>query len=930
MSWNFWRYGLLLVVAACSSDPAHDPGAGNGGDATDDHDEPAGGTQTGGAHSGGTQTEDHAGSGGDGGAQTGGDGGAPEGGDASGGRGGDDGGPAPNWVAFSNQEGVFVYDARTFPATDTAVRLAGSNVEARRLSWSPDGRTLLYHDTPDLFAVDMSGEAPAKPRWLLSNGSINKLEWSADSRSVAIDISGALSVFDPKRAPIVLHPIPAEIGGTALRWAPVGNKLLCSHREWASVVSVDSGEPGTPIPLALTNEVWAPDGNAVWSPDGRMLAGNSWDKTVLVHLNENTASLDVLAPETAGNLSFSPDGKKLAWNARSAQQVAARYIDLTQPNATPVPLRPSMELWPSEGVSLDSLSPWSADSQAVVLSVLGFGQVVQTLAGDPSAPLRGYWTNPTWAPSPSQRILYGIRTFDNNSTRLVRFDAASPAAIPRIFGTGVTERLGSGVPDDYTLNPSGSRAIARNYYNVQLIDLNHPSAVALDLPIGVYWASGDNLANVLRPTWSRDGRFVALADKKGQPQVIRFDGLNPAEAATFSDQGERVHYAWQPGSLDLDPGKIDPDLWRPVNCDGTHVGNASFQKDLSAYGLERTLSDITTIRELRDFCSDLFGGNYVDPDIQFYDCVLDLSVQGVGCGATLGDYIAYVRHHDCSGLAIKCPEITISNSLIDDEVTFRGPGGYSIKGQLDGQAFSLPGGYDDFNGFGTDNQTSTFTATVRWPDSAAELWGNVVTKKFEGLLRLAPPAVDRNRLICVRTVHMTLKKETWYTNAATPMAFFDGDDLSEIACDSTGGAPVDLVSTYPGGGGPGTIYGQSLPNVSVSFYSCSGHLCYGSIGLPTTSFRLVMAVDTIAPIVTSEDGKVEEREQVFKSSHLIGSDGHGQVSCGSGGTVHWRKTQIGINSWGDPYYRTDVSLHMDHLSAPSTCPGTPVVGSFTH
>jgi hypothetical protein len=212
------------------------------------------------------------------------------------------------------------------------------------------------------------------------------------------------------------------------------------------------------------------------------------------------------------------------------------------------------------------------------------------------------------------------------------------------------------------------------------------------------------------------------------------------------------------------------------------------------------------------------------------------------------------------------------------------------------------------------------------------LWGSIVTKDYKAILRLTPPDVSAPRLVCVADAHAVFEKEATYPTIARRLGLFDGTALSELTCNNSAGSPVDLQYSDEGGG-TGTLHGAQIADLAMLPLRCAGALCYleltlhDAAGVPGKTSTLVLAVNAVAKPVVSADGSVSELEQVFQSSHLIETNGDGQVSCGRGGTVRQR-TILSPNALGADHSSVEIAIHVDSLSPPSSCPGVPIAGSL--
>jgi small GTP-binding protein len=221
---------------------------------------------------------------------------------------------------FVVQEQARGEPARTLDFLEERGVLRGDGNPLDGLAWSPDGRTLAYGGTADVWLSDgrrLTGHQDA----------VGCLAWSPDERTLA---SGS----DDR---------------TVRLWAVAGGtgRVLYTHHDHVVTVAFSpdgkwlaSGGVDRTVALhdltAGTSEVLTVRNDAVnaivWSPDGTRLACGAGDQSVVVFdVAARRQTLELRGSEWIGSLAWSPDGAMLAagtgagtvdvWDAHTGQHV---------------------------------------------------------------------------------------------------------------------------------------------------------------------------------------------------------------------------------------------------------------------------------------------------------------------------------------------------------------------------------------------------------------------------------------------------------------------------------------------------------------------------------------------------------------------------------------------------------------------------------
>jgi Tol biopolymer transport system component len=444
------------------------------------------------------------------------------------------------WLVFTHKNGVFAYDTTKFPESNALTALSDKEqvTTSRCLLWSPDGRTLLYLDVSDVYAVDLSGDTRSASRLLLSNPTAPSPQlnlarpwsWSADSSSVAVVSGTTLSVLDPTRAAPTLRPLTTKL--KSYSWAPYGGRLLYADDTGSYVVQVAQGTPGATIAVDA--------GATVWSPNGAQLAGVKGGDLALTTLSDDTASLEMLTtvhegvdPLPAldpGHIQFNKSGSKLTFSGQLAVDESFNgYTLALKPRGEPTAV-------PSDAPddADTSCRSWSPDGKLLLCSYYNAAGS-QWFAVDPVADdftkilgvgSTGDWT---WSPEPSRHQLFA--TSVDGTQQITMVDLAAPSTAVPIF-VGFTP---------FSISPAGTLLTYLTKPTIQLVDLAAPQ----NTPVAI---QTDQLASD-PPAWgwSPNGQFIAIADGSNQQRLARIEGAAASTpVALGGSSSSTIYFAWQP------------------------------------------------------------------------------------------------------------------------------------------------------------------------------------------------------------------------------------------------------------------------------------------------------------------------------------------------------------------------------------------------
>lgn len=460
------------------------------------------------------------------------------------------------WLVFSHEKGVFAYDTTKFPAVSALIPLSEQTqfVSYRGLAWSPNGLTLLYLDVGDLYAVDLSGDAPGGARLLLSNPTVPSpglavlpWTWSADSSSVAVVTDTTLSVLDPSQAAPILHPLTTKL--KSFSWAPLGGKLRYTDDVGSYVVDVTQGTPSAPIAVDA--------GATVWAPNGYQLAGIKDGDLALTTVSADEASLELLttvhqafsdgvggeggtsASPTdplpaldAGYILFNKSGSKLTFSGQLAEDESfTGYTLALKPSpGAPLPVPVPSDV-PDDAET--SCRSWSPDGKLLLCSyynAAGNQWFVVDPAADDFIKVLGVGSTGDWAWSPDASRHQLFTNTGDGAQKIAMVDLADPGTKVPIYASYTP----------YSVSPAGTLLTYLTKPTIQLVNLATPQGTPVEIQTN---------AAVAAPIWgwAPNGQFIAIADDSHQQRLVRIDGAAASTPVALQGTSSRaIYFAWQP------------------------------------------------------------------------------------------------------------------------------------------------------------------------------------------------------------------------------------------------------------------------------------------------------------------------------------------------------------------------------------------------
>lgn len=269
--------------------------------------------------------------------------------------------------------------------TDAPVQLLESPW-AQEADWSPDCRHIIYNNTSALVIADRDG-SNARVLFSKVGATSSRPAWSPDGAKIAFvvwtrtDPSERTDPLETQHTHIWTvnsdgsNPVQLTSGAVEDQWPTwsADSRRLAferhswEHNEWY-IVTMDA-DGGNPVDL---NRKYGGGSEPVWSPDGSLIAFN-WG-AVLSVINADGTNRKSLPPEDnlggrlgvyAGKLSWSPDGKRLAfsrYDTRDGREVAGEsniaILEVSTGKITQVTDMPGAEINPE----------WSPDGQRILFN----------------------------------------------------------------------------------------------------------------------------------------------------------------------------------------------------------------------------------------------------------------------------------------------------------------------------------------------------------------------------------------------------------------------------------------------------------------------------------------------------------------------------------------------------------------------------------
>lgn len=325
--------------------------------------------------------------------------------------------------------------------------------------WSHDGKRIVFaakggsNANRGLFVVNSDGTG------LVQIGQHNLPDWSPDDKQIAFqhDLGNNLP------AEIWVQNLDGQgrvriTTGTTARWSPDGSRLAVVDGQQVRVIDLATGDE-TPLFDDLPDDVL---NGLAWSPDGQRLAvairpaAGAARQLVLVSAQGAKHGLSVRLKTTnlGGGLSFSPDGKQLAY--ASDYRIQIIEVDGHGPSR-PVPLAKGLHRNPD----------WSPDGQWIVFATDRVG---------PASP-----PPPKGAPQDAQlnelgrhakgSIVYGLAYTPDGRKLVMGGDPESEGLAVLDLNTGQSKSLG-GQGISVAMFPDG-RHVATSWLSpaVQIVDI---------------------------------------------------------------------------------------------------------------------------------------------------------------------------------------------------------------------------------------------------------------------------------------------------------------------------------------------------------------------------------------------------------------------------------------------------------------------------
>lgn len=451
------------------------------------------------------------------------------------------------WLAFQTPDGIFAYDANTFPSSAT-VKLGppqGGDYSGEGPLWSRDGTRIAYISGDALEVWDMTGSAPSDPvtlaKGLNPESTVLATSWSADSRSLVLLQNDTLYAFDPTR------PMPPQNAiGTGVQtypgyqWAPTGDGLLYSDTTGLNLVHIAAGLPGTPQHLGDARSRWG------WSPNSRYVGTEDSTQTWLFDVSgatlKSTSVFPLVHPFSASPY-FNSDGTYFMFD--DGGSTGALHCASTAAPDVVFELNSPTDGTPGYGALWHPNRP----------SVLAFNAVPA-----PDSMPMGDWyladvsvkpVEPTPIPLPVGLLPQmwmpdGLSLLVSDDLRtqfwLIDLSIAKPAlvAFPMQSSTIRQWRLS---PDKTVLGYSTNTTL-------RLSTLASPSDVPKTLTVS------SNDMDSFSWEWSPDGRYIMMElmtnrNTEQSFEIVRADGTQFSLPVTLSPStvGNQTGFVWQPVAL---------------------------------------------------------------------------------------------------------------------------------------------------------------------------------------------------------------------------------------------------------------------------------------------------------------------------------------------------------------------------------------------
>jgi hypothetical protein len=454
----------------------------------------------------------------------------------------------PEWLAFQTPDGIFAYDANTFPSTAT-VKLGpppdGDYLSGEGPLWSRDGTRIAYISGDSLELWDMTGSAPSAPvtlaKGLKPESTVEATSWSPDSKSLVLLQNHTLYALDPTRPMPPQNPIGTGVQTyQGYQWAPTGDGLLYVDATGLNFVHIVAGLPGTPQHLDDATSSWG------WSPNSKYVGTEDSTQVRMFDVSgatlKSTAVYPLVRPFAAspyfdsdGTYFMFDDGGSMGTLHYASTAAPDMVFELNSPtDGTAV----YEALWHPNRPSVLAFNVVPAPDSMPIGDWFLADVSVKPVAPTP-IPLPVGLLPEMWMPE-------GLSLLISNDLRtqfwLIDPSVAKPApmAFPMQSSTIRQWRLS---PDKSVLGYSTNTTLC-------LSTLASPSDVPKTLTVS------SNDMDSFSWEWSPDGRYIMMLlmtnrNTEQSFEIVRADGTLFSLPVTLSPStvGNRTGFAWRPESL---------------------------------------------------------------------------------------------------------------------------------------------------------------------------------------------------------------------------------------------------------------------------------------------------------------------------------------------------------------------------------------------
>jgi WD40 repeat protein/transcriptional regulator with XRE-family HTH domain len=208
------------------------------------------------------------------------------------------------WDAASGKELL------TIPLSDLIDRMnSGVNVQAGGVSYSPDGKRLVYNDANATKIIDATSGAEILSLAPANTATLDAA-FSPDGTQLAV-LSDKIRIFDSSTGKLFIELLTNSGGNGRIAFSPDGRRIGSAGGDDATVWDVITGRKlvsfsGHGVGVGLNG--------ISFSPDGKWLATSGNDATIKAWDSETGSEIFTLAGHTGPTfgVSFSPDGQYLA------------------------------------------------------------------------------------------------------------------------------------------------------------------------------------------------------------------------------------------------------------------------------------------------------------------------------------------------------------------------------------------------------------------------------------------------------------------------------------------------------------------------------------------------------------------------------------------------------------------------------------------